>query len=720
MKRSSRISVKSQISLILAIAMILGGLSSLILQPVYAETVRSAQIEKVTGIVHIQKAGSAKPFRAYEGMILHYGDHIRTEENSSLVFQVTDRGDNITVGEKSQLYISDLRNESGKIKTSFYIWSGSMWVEVSTLANSEDEFEIETPAAFMSVRGTTLLVGVDPETGESKFFIASGQGKVNKKDENEPTNGTTLYPNQGIVLDEDTDADDYEEYTNIADLEDLIANTSSAIIEAIIASKAAMDKENQEYIAELQRQQGGTDGTNKEAIDRINQNLDNLVGNIVNNAIKQNKVNEAAIKAFIEQINRQLDKKLDLDNVKAQELSAQEKAKQAQIKKLEEERKKKQEAEKLKQEALKKQNEELQQKLKEQLEKQKLEKQKAAEAAKQKAAEEYAKKLTDDAAKLAFEAKQKAIAAEKARQDAAVKAAPAPAAPPSQTGSDSGTVNRSPVLTIVSPTVATFNNGFNQEIVVQTEAGATLQLYNGVTPVPFHTEISDDDVTKVTLIAYELAEGVYNFTVKATDAAGIGTTRTVHTITIDRKAPELTLQSPITEISNNTGSLDIVIQTEENTTVTVSTLGSDAILATGLGRGLGSDVVLNVAGLDEDEYIFTVRATDAAGNETILTVPTIHIDKSPPTIEEFDVDRESPVTRHAEIRITVEKGALIQILHENVPVASGIGDGDNMVTITLPLLDIGDYWFIIKATDAAGNVTTRTVEYSLNVYYSEP
>ncbi|MEK5037075.1 FecR domain-containing protein [Sporosarcina sp. FSL K6-3457] len=428
---------KSQLSLIVAIVMILSLLSPLMSQTVQAEIIRSAQIEKVIGIVHIQKAEGGKQIRAHEGMILYHGDHIQTEENSSMVFQVLDRGDIITVEENSRIAISELRNDSGKMKTSFFIWNGSIWVQASTLTNSKDEFKIETPEAFMSVRGTNLLVGVDPTTGESKFFIASGQGEVSKKGEEGSGNSISLYPNEQISLNKDTDSNDYDDYKNIADLDDLIANTSNAIIEAIIASKAAIDQENEQYIAKLKEQQDGMDEINQEMIDRIQQNLDNLIGNIVKSAIKQNKVDEAAIKAFIEQINERLDKKLDLDNVKAQELSAQEKAKQAQINLLNEERKKKQEAEKLKQEALKKQNEELKKKLNEQLEKQKEAKLKAAEAVRQRAAEELMNRLTNNAAKLAFEAKQKAIAVEKAKQDAAAKAVDT-SAPVSQPSDDTG------------------------------------------------------------------------------------------------------------------------------------------------------------------------------------------------------------------------------------------------------------------------------------------
>lgn len=411
------------LSTVLMLSLVLGAIT-----PAFAKSTREAVVESVLGEVNITKAGGSKSYRAFKGMTLNQGDHIETGVGSNVVLRIVDHDDEVTVDEKSSIYISELSEDTKGKKSKVKMWAGSLWGKVKTLTGTDDEFTVETPTAVMGVRGTNLLIGVDPETGESKFFIASGIGKVSKKGEENSDSGTTLNPNEQISLDEDTNSDDYDNYRNVADLDDLITNTSNAIIEAIVASKAAIDQENKEYIEKLQAEQKETDGVNQEEIDRINQNLDNLVGNIVKNAISQNKVDEVAIKELINKINEQLDKKLDLDNVKAQELSDAEKAKQAQIKLLEEERKKKQEAEKLKQEELKKQNEELQKKLKEQLEKQKAEKEKATEAAKQKAAEEYAKKLTDDTAKAAFEAKQKAIAAEKAKQDAAAKAAKAAAA----------------------------------------------------------------------------------------------------------------------------------------------------------------------------------------------------------------------------------------------------------------------------------------------------
>lgn len=263
-------------------------------------------------------------------------------------------------------------------------------------------------AAVMNVaQGTILFVGVDPATGEARFYLAPGQMQY-QSGPDQPS--ITLYPNQSVSI--DNQLDDVQSPTvsdGVVDIDALISNTSNAIIEAIVSSKAAIDQENAAYVAKLQN--ASEREPNQEAINRINNNLDNLVGNIVKNAISQGKFDEQQIQVVIDRINQQLDKKLDLDNVKPAQLSEQETAKQAQRQRLEAERNKRLELEKRRQQELKEQNEALQKKLKEQLERQKAEKEKAAEAAKKKVAEEHAKKLADQAAKDAFEAKQKALEA---------------------------------------------------------------------------------------------------------------------------------------------------------------------------------------------------------------------------------------------------------------------------------------------------------------------
>ncbi len=276
--------------------------------------------------------------------------------------------------------------------------------------------------------GTNLFVGVDPTTGESRFYIASGQVKAQRPSGTDQP-GTPLYPSQQIqLLPGEPGGSNGTSSTPLVDLDTFIASAGPEVIEAILKNKAAIDQENAAFIAQQQALLSGGGQTQApnietpEDLERLQKNLDNLIGNIINKAIELGKVDADRIQKMVNEVNQGLSKKIDLASTKPPELSAQEKAKLAQIKLLEAERQKKQEAAKSKQEELKKQNEELQAKLREQQAKQKAEKEKAAEAAKKKAEEEYAKKL-NDTEKAAFEARQKALAEEKEKQAEAKKKA---------------------------------------------------------------------------------------------------------------------------------------------------------------------------------------------------------------------------------------------------------------------------------------------------------
>jgi hypothetical protein len=385
-----------------------------------AASSRVAVIKELKGTVKVKKSGGSKEFTAFAKLSLNEGDILNVGSGGSAVLQFsngTSEDDKMTVSSSTTMTFSKLSNNKGTV-TKVSILSGSVWSTVKSIANKNDEFTLETPTAIMGVRGTNLLVGVDPETGESKFYIASGVGQISKKGDEGPGSETTLNANEQISMDDQSE--NLDDFKNIADLDDLVILTSNAIIEAIISSKAAIDKENDAYIAKLQNQidsTGSTTTLNQETIDRINSNLNNLVGNIVKTAIKQKKVDETSIKAFIEKINEQLDKKLDLDKVKAQELSEKEKVKQEELKKLEAEKLAKQEAEKKKQEELKKKNEELIKKLNAEKVKQDAAKKKTLEEQKAKAQAEYEKQL-DEVKKKQFEEDKKSRELELKQQGA--------------------------------------------------------------------------------------------------------------------------------------------------------------------------------------------------------------------------------------------------------------------------------------------------------------
>ena len=129
-----------------------------------------------------------------------------------------------------------------------------------------------------------------------------------------------------------------------------------------------------------------------------------------------------------------------------------------------------------------------------------------------------------------------------------------------------------------------------------------------------------------------LAEGVYNVTVSATDAANnTGTEANPDELEIDLTAPVVSVTALVTNDTTPelTGLVDDV-----NATVSVNVDGSDYV-ATNNGNGtwtLANDVV---AALAEGIYNVTVSATDAAGNvgteanpdelEIDLTLPVISV-----------------------------------------------------------------------------------------------
>lgn len=431
-----KVYIKKIFILFIPIVMLCSVLSEYSLSNAEAASNRSIKIEEVRGTVMIQKNGGLKLIRAYEGMNLQQGDRISTNAYSSLRLVIQDTNDEITISENAEFFIANLDEANGEKHTKLTIWNGLIWAKVTPLVNSKDKFEIGTPSSTMNVRGTTLLVGIDPITGESKFFIASGQGVVSQNGQGTGSS-TTLLPSQQLVVDGSTQ--NYDDNLNIVDIDSLLNGASQEIIAAIIKNKAAIDEENAAFILEVQ---SGLQ-INQEEINRINQNLQNLIGNIAKEALLQNKISKLDMEELIKKLNEQYGLILDLDKTTPQQLTDAEKEKQAQLKKLEEERKKKAEEEKRKQEELKNQNQNLVNKLQEQLKKQKEQKEKEQEVMMRQKAEEALKRKLDEEAKLALDEKLKALELEKQKQETAAADAKAKAevplpTPPSQPSENPG------------------------------------------------------------------------------------------------------------------------------------------------------------------------------------------------------------------------------------------------------------------------------------------
>ncbi|WP_246302966.1 FecR family protein [Paenibacillus plantarum] len=397
---------KSFISVLLSLSLVFSLVSVLLVNPVDAKTVRVAIISALSGDVTIKKGGGSKTYDAYESMSLNQGDTVYTGDSSSVTLNLASGDADVTLGDNAELNVSDLNSANGNKKSKLKVWAGSMWVKVKSLAGADDEFEVETPTAVMGVRGTQFYVSVDPVSGKTKMAVGSGRVSAStvtsNSDETQTTTITYVNPTQEISLDSRDETNDLDLKVEFFDLEDFIKNASPEIIAELIRNKAEIDKENDEFIAKKQKEIA--DGTftgdktslsikNQSDLDKVKQNLENLIGNVAKQAIADKKLDQKTVDAIIAEVNKKIDstdKKLDLSKVKPLDKTAGvdpelEKKKQEELKKLEEAKLKA-----------------------------KLESDKKAEEAKQKLAaalkklEEEKKKIAEE--KLAAEAKAKAEA----------------------------------------------------------------------------------------------------------------------------------------------------------------------------------------------------------------------------------------------------------------------------------------------------------------------
>ncbi|MBP1989241.1 FecR family protein [Paenibacillus eucommiae] len=456
---------KSFVAMLMSCVLVFGLLSSALAGTAEAKTVRVAIVSSLSGDVTVKKGGGSQKYDAYEGMSLNQGDTLYTGSNGSVKLNVSSNDAEVTLSSNAELNVSDLSTSNGSKKSKFKVWAGSIWVKVKSLAGTSDKFEMETPTAVMAVRGTKVLTSVDPVTGQTYVSVAAGKVETtvqndNQDDEQQSDSVTILNPSQQISLDSRDEVNDLELKVSIVDVNDLISQVSSSIIEAIIRDKASIDLENEEFIALMKKKiaEGAIgelgDSTlvikDQAELDRVKANLDNLIGNIVKAAIADKKVDKQAIDKIIEDINKLITdpaKKLDLDKVKPIDKTAGvdaelEKKKQEQLKLLEAQKKLK------KEEELKKLQEQ-KNKLKDALEKLELEKKRIEEANKKAEAEAKAKAEAELLKKLDNEAKKKFLE-EKAKLDKKDQSTTTPSTPStSNPNPDPGT--NPPVLT---PTVS--------------------------------------------------------------------------------------------------------------------------------------------------------------------------------------------------------------------------------------------------------------------------
>ncbi|TDF95872.1 FecR domain-containing protein [Paenibacillus piri] len=332
-KRVRKVDKKSLLSLIIANCLFFSMLSTVWVQPAQAaKTSRAAIVTEVNGNVTVKKAGGSKAYTVYADMSLNQGDVILTGAQSSAVLKIADHEDEITIGDNAEVNISELSEQAGGKQSKLKTFAGSIWVKVKSLVSSEDEFEVETPTAVMGVRGTQLGTFINPATGQTGTYLASGRisasTSTNGTDGSRQETTTDLLPSQQLTLSGRYETERLNKKVGPFDIDDLIANAAPRVIEAIIRNKAEIDKENAQFIEKMKQQisDNGNANTgkspyvikNNETLDKIGRNLDNLIGNIAKAALEHQKFSKEQMDKIINETNLNIAdpaKKLDLNNV---------------------------------------------------------------------------------------------------------------------------------------------------------------------------------------------------------------------------------------------------------------------------------------------------------------------------------------------------------------------------------------------------------------------
>ncbi|AZN42221.1 FecR family protein [Paenibacillus albus] len=333
-----------------------------------AQVMRVAVVKELSGTVNVLKSGGAKPFKAFRNMSLNEGDQIATGKDGSVTLTLSSSAadkDEINISNGSQVTFSKMK-DSGGTKTKMSVWAGSLWVKVKSVSNASDQFEIETPTSIMGVRGTHFFVKVNPVTGETNVFLAAGvvESMTNNNrsaagSNSDLSKSVFLYPSQ--QLGESRNEDGLETSISIVDISAFVKEASPDVIEAILRDAAAIAEEQRQMIEKASQSMDSLANKDNfggiiqspEDLQRIKDNLSNLISIIAKEAIASNKVNQE----LIDQINKAAGNKLiDSKTPSELKLTDSEKKAQEQAKKFEEAQKqlaeKKAEELKKKQEAL--------------------------------------------------------------------------------------------------------------------------------------------------------------------------------------------------------------------------------------------------------------------------------------------------------------------------------------------------------------------------------
>ena len=246
--------------------------------------------------------------------------------------------------------------------------------------------------------------------------------------------------------------------------------------------------------------------------------------------------------------------------------------------------------------------------------------------------------------------------------------------------------------------------------------------------------------------ASSLVDGAYEFTARATDGAGNqGQLSAAFQVTIDATAPGAPTFGSVTDDvapviglvadngSSNDPTLSIDGTAELGSTVTVYDTDGTTVVGTGLATGGAGPIITSP--LSEGAHTLTLKATDAAGNQSAASTPFhVTIDTVAPSAPVIDsvTDDVAPVTGAVAengssndptltIGGTAEAGSTVTIYDTDGTTVLGTGVATGGVfTITTSVLGEGAHALTATASDAAGNQSAASAAFQVTIDTTAP
>lgn len=268
------------------------------------EIVVVGTIEDVKGNVLVID-GNDSGVKATDGMEIAQGSSIKTAENASatIIFSTEMEA---YISSSTHVSIEETENENDEILLTQH--EGFIYH-----AGEHDNYYVQTETTEATPIGTHFFVEVNPYTGDTMISVIAGivSSRTNQSssqpDDNE--NPFEIHPSQSAIyhgMEENND--EYPEPT-LVDLIDITDNIGLSFIEALLRNKEQIDNENEEIIERLHRELNNNSSNpldfvnSEEELSHLEDNLNNLISNIINMAINNNRVSEEEVRRIISEIN---------------------------------------------------------------------------------------------------------------------------------------------------------------------------------------------------------------------------------------------------------------------------------------------------------------------------------------------------------------------------------------------------------------------------------